>query len=471
LTRRGANATDDVTGRASSDSLTEPLALRGRRPGDVPLLTALQPNILRPHVRDSLRVFLLRIDDATAARASLARIARDRRLMKSAAYHFDELANHRAHNAEGTAFVEIALSNSGYERLEVPNDRRPPDTAFRAGMSARRDLLADPDPRGWDYTHPIHGLLLVGSQSAAVTDERVRLVHGELKGMATVGEETGETLYNHEHVPMEHFGYVDGRSQPLFVTEDAERERDTTDGISVWDPLVPLDRVLVPDPGATESGHSFGSYLIYRKLEQNVKTFDAKEDLVAQLLALSKSDEERAGAMLVGRFEDGTPVAIQSAGRGSMPIANNFTYADDAQGTKCPHFAHIRVMNDRKGASGERIVIARRGQTYGARPDIDDPEAAAPSGGVGLLFMAAVSDIESQFERLQQAANGAGAWPRDPVIGQGTAGAAAMEFPRVWGGSDMTPCPDALTPVVTMRGGEYFFVPSLTFLRHLDGGA
>ena len=76
-------------------------------------------------------------------------------------------------------------------------------------------------------------------------------------------------------------------------------------------------------------------------------------------------------------------------------------------------------------------------------PDLGDPEAAAPSGGVGLLFMAVVSDIESQFEQLQEAANGTSEWPRDPVIGQGAAGAAAMRFPRVWGGSDMTPCPDA----------------------------
>jgi deferrochelatase/peroxidase EfeB len=469
LTARSADAVDDVD-RAGSDSLTQPLALRGRRPGDVPLLRALQPNILRPHVRDSLQLFLLRIDDAPAARASLARIARDHRLMKSAAYHFDELQAHRAHGAEGTAFVEIALSRSGYERLEVPNDRRPPNAAFRAGMAARRELLADPDPRGWDYTYPIDGLLLVGSQSAALTDERVELVRPELKGIKIVDGEVGETLYNHDHVPMEHFGYVDGRSQPLFVTEDAERERDTTDGTSVWDPLVPLERVLVPDPGATESDHSFGSYLVFRKLEQNVKAFGDKGDHVAQLLALSKSDEERAGAMLVGRFEDGTPVAIQSAGRGATPIANNFTYADDEHGAKCPHFAHIRVMNDRKDAPGERIVIARRGQTYGARPDIDDPEAAAPSVGVGLLFMAVVSDIESQFEELQEAANGTSEWPRDPVIGQGAAGTAEMKFPRVWGGSDMTPCPDALTSAVTMRGGEYFFLPSLPFLRQLDGG-
>ena len=470
MTARGADAIGDVD-RAGSDRLTEPLALRGRRPGDVPLLTALQPNILRPHVRDSLRLFLLRIDDAAAARASLARIARDHRLMKSAACHFDEVANHRAHNAEGTAFVEIAFSRSGYERLDVPDDRRPPNAAFRAGMAARRELLADPDPGEWEYTYPIDGLLLVGSQSPAITDERVGLVRAELKGVKIEDEEVGETLYNHDRVPMEHFGYVDGRSQPLFVTEDAEHERETTDGISVWDPLVPLERVLVPDPGAGESGHSFGSYLVYRKLEQNVKAFGDNGDHVAQLLALSKSDEERAGAMLVGRFEDGTPVAIQSAGRGAIPIANNFTYADDARGAKCPHFAHIRVMNDRKDASGERIVIARRGQTYGARPDLGDPEAAAPSGGVGLLFMAVVSDIESQFEQLQEAANGTSEWPRDPVIGQGAAGAAAMRFPRVWGGSDMTPCPDALTSAVTMRGGEYFFVPSLTFLRQLDGGS
>jgi deferrochelatase/peroxidase EfeB len=211
----------------------------------------------------------------------------------------------------------------------------------------------------------------------------------------------------------------------------------------------------------------YGSYFVYRKLEQNVRAFAAAEHLVAQLLGLSGDEAERAGAMLVGRFEDGAPVAIQSAGRAPVPVPNNFTYADDPRGTKCPHFAHIRVMNDRSTAPGERIVIARRGQAYGPRPDLGRSGAALPTAGVGLLFMAAVADIETQFEGLQRRANGSTEDAADPVIGQGPGGGAAMEFPLGWGEDAMRPCADALTRAVTMKGGEYLFLPSITFLQGL----
>jgi deferrochelatase/peroxidase EfeB len=471
LTARSVGRSSETPDHTGSDVLTEPLALRGRKPSDVPLLAALQPNILRPHVRESLRLLLIRIEDAAAARAGLARIAGNPDLMKSAADHFDEVDAHRSSRAYGSAFVGIALSRSGYDRLGVNRDRQPGDLAFRAGMSARADVLRDPDPRGWDYPQPVDMIVLVGSHDVEVTARRLRLIFAELDGIRIVADETGMTLRNEHDVAIEHFGYVDGRSQPLFVWEDAQRERELTDGTSAWDPLVALDRVLVRDPGVPDAASAFGSYLIYRKLAQNVQAFDANERRVASLLGLKKEDAERAGAMLVGRFEDGTPVAIQSAEGSSSPVPNNFTYADDERGTKCPHFAHIRMMNTRSADPHHRVVIARRGQTYGARPDIGRPDARVPSEGVGLLFMAVVSEIHSQFEALQQAANGDQMRARDPVIGQGPVGGAPMEFPLGWAGSERRSLPDAVTQAVRMRGGGYFFLPSLTFLRRLGGGS
>lgn len=472
MTARSAGEAGEIEspGRAGSDRLTEPLALRGRRPGDIPLLAALQPNILRPHVRDSLRLLLIQITDPAAARASIGRIARNPRLMKTAADHFDEVDAHRGSQAPGSAFVGIALSHSGYQRLEVPHHRFPADAAFREGMSARGGALRDPDRCVWDYAQPIDMIVLVGSHEPELTAARVALVLDDLRGIRVLAEEPGETLHNKQDEPIEHFGYVDGRSQPLFVREDADHERDTKGGIDVWDPLVSLDRVLVPDPGVSDRPDCYGSYLIYRKLEQNVRAFEAKERLVAKLVRLRGADKERAGAMLVGRFEDGTPVAIRPCETGAIPALNNFTYADDERGMKCPHFAHIRMMNDRALGPRERVVIARRGQTYGSRPDLADPNASPPVAGVGLLFMAVVSDIPRQFEQLQQAANGDETHAGDPVIGQGPAGGAALKFPRVWGRKKTRSCPDALMRPVTMKGGEYFFLPSITFLRHLDRG-
>jgi hypothetical protein len=84
--------------------------------------------------------------------------------------------------------------------------------------------------------------------------------------------------------------------------------------------------------------------------------------------------------------------------------------------------------------------------------------------------MAVVSDIEGQFEQLQRAANGNARQPGDPVIGQGLATGEEMKFPLKWGEAAVRSSPGALARAVTMKGGEYFFLPSMTFLRRLDNG-
>jgi deferrochelatase/peroxidase EfeB len=50
-------------------------------------------------------------------------------------------------------------------------------------------------------------------------------------------------------------------------------------------------------------------------------------------------------------------------------------------------------------------------------------------------------------------------------------GGAAMEFPLEWAGNERRSLPDALTQAVSMRGGGYFFLPSMTFLQRLGGGS
>ncbi len=113
--------------------------------------------------------------------------------------------------------------------------------------------------------------MVVGSHDGDRSDERVQEVLRTMGGACRlVAEELGTTLTNAAGDGIEHFGYVDGRSQPLFIAEDLDHERETTDGTDRWDPLVPLQHVLVPDPGCT---HAFGSYLVYRKLEQDVRAF------------------------------------------------------------------------------------------------------------------------------------------------------------------------------------------------------
>jgi len=51
---------------------------------------------------------------------------------------------------------------------------------------------------------------------------------------------------------------------------------------------------------------------VFRKLEQNVWGFKKREEELAHDLGLKEEEEERAGALIVGRFEDGTPVTLSA---------------------------------------------------------------------------------------------------------------------------------------------------------------
>jgi Dyp-type peroxidase family len=460
-----------VASHAGADLLDGPLVLRDLRTGDTAsrMLALLQPNIIHPHVRSHLRLLALRVQAPAEARHVLAEVARG---MKSAAQQHDELRAYRASGAAGTAFVSIGLSAGGYERLGIERAHRPRSEAFDAGLQHRD--LGDPAPSTWEpaYRDGIDVLVVVGSHHDEVTDRKVREVLGAFAGsLEVVADETGCSLTNSRGDGIEHFGYVDGRSQPLFIDEELEAERRTGDGLVRWNPLVPLSHVLVADPGVPGDHHAFGSYLVYRKLEQNVQAFKRQEQRLAEELGLVGDDAERAGALLIGRFEDGTPLTL-AANEGMPPIPNDFTYDDDP-GTRCPLGAHIRVVNARVADPADRTVIARRGQGYGVRGD--DPEdgdiASKPSGGVGLLFMAVVAGLERQFESLQRAANGDDGGPPDAVMGQRRDGAGRGQLDLSTGWND--PCARrvrvSVDPVVTLRGGEYCFLPSLAFLRGLDG--
>src|SRR5262245_45623460 len=106
---------------------------------------------------------------------------------------------------------------------------------------------------------------------------------------------------------IEHFGYVDGRSQPLFFATDVISERQAS-GVQRWDPSAPLSLALVADPYTESDEDCLGSYLVFRKLEQNVCGFREREAQLAQWLGLKGSAVQRAGALIMGRFRDGTPL-------------------------------------------------------------------------------------------------------------------------------------------------------------------
>lgn len=399
----------------------------------------------------------------------------------------------------------LFLSSSGYELLGQTIEK-PAGNAFNLGMAARQGTLDDPEQGKWDQNwsgaRP-DALFLIADADSNVVDEEVATITDWLQqvGVTVMSVERGlqQTRNFQPGTPqaVEHFGYVDGRSQPLFLQEDIDSEAK-----GGWDPVFKPSQFIVKDPNGAHPV-SAGSFFVFRKLEQNVRGFNAAEDTLGRkIFGIPDNAPEtpeirekldRAGAMVVGRFEDGTPLVNSDKGLAADP-PNNFDYSGDPDASKCPFHAHIRKVNPRGDierqtgiqdpATGRTPIMARRGITYGPlRPHNADLSEFADSGNepekdVGLLFMAYMADIEGQFEFTQQSWADSGKFAGnlnktvvrpltgiDPIIGQSSSKA---DRDYTWD-DGWTPGGVSrkigFTQFVTMKGGEYFFAPSLTFLR------
>lgn len=429
----------------------------------------------------------------------------------------NQLRNNRRYppHLDGGTVRCFFLSASGYralgEHAEMPDGQ-----AFRDGMENRRSELSDPPRSDWGApawaTHRPDAMLLLADASDHILNIQVGIIKQWLKlaGCHLLMVETGlqqTRKFRKDGDPegVEHFGYVDGRSQPLFLQEDLDRELESvahepkntfdTSGV-IWEPAFKPSQFILEDKNG-RLPLSAGSYFVFRKLEQNIRGFNAAEDELGRAIfgkGATPDQLDRAGAMVVGRFEDGTPLTASKAGTASA-VPNGFTYAADADGDRCPFHAHIRKTNPRGDVqrqvplpdqTGDRApIIARRGITYGPKrpmsPDgseFDDKDRE-PVHGSGLLFMAYMASLEDQFEFTQKSwANnaqfagniGEAMHPPtgiDPVIGQAAGNPTTTREHTYRDGHTpgSQPILHTFEQFVHMKGGEYFFAPSLSFLR------
>ncbi len=508
--RKPKQATSDEGAKLSGwQQRTVPLAADD--PDRKALLADLQGNILSGHGRDlAVHLFVTFTGDAGAARAWLKNTARS--YVVTAAAQVAASKSFRFSGIDGGVFGHISLSAAGYGALgfkpsELPKSSNPRNRdgrsgyadVFAGGMKARQRYLLDPAVSAWEsgYQEAVHVLVILACDNEAMLSAAVDKVVGSLEGVGkVVARETGMGLTRQldPHDPstvvhVEHFGYMDGRSQPVFLQEQVDAER-KSGGIDVWNPAARLNLALVNDP-LGDSSMSFGSFLVYRKLDQNVSAFNRAVNALAGELGVKP---DLAGAMAMGRFKDGTPVVLQGVD-GRTDVANNFDFSSDPTGLRCPFQAHIRKANPRGESVGEgddtveqvnahRIV--RRGIPYGGPLNVSDDPANQPTGGVGLLFFCYQGDIWEQFEVIQrrwcnnpfflqpQKSKAPGyedATGLDPIIGQSHPTApnparAPENWPKGWG-EPTTTVETQLAKFVTMKGGEYFFSPSMSFLLGL----
>lgn len=339
--------------------------------------------------------------------------------------------------------------------------------------------------------------------------------------------------------PKEHFGFADGISDPVFEGQYRPKDMETavigrgkrTGG--AWEPIATGEFILghpdesqelPPTAMPPEFTHN-GTYMAFRKLHENVGTFDEilteEAESYAKMMDVPLEEaKETLRAKMCGRWSDGVPLAkvptyadwkkfSKDSGFDDpdplealkkqraylrSPEASDFRYADDMEGLKCPGGAHIRRMNTRDyldpfnqtgtdpktdqqyknetatHALNKRRRILRRGLPYGA----SDPKANSDKTEQGVAMMLIGANLFRQFEFVQQQ------WiqygldfhqgnntcpmlgnhdhhkrhtiPADPKSGKP---------PYVM---------SKLKTFVECRGGDYFFIPSMTALRLIAMG-
>jgi Dyp-type peroxidase family len=280
----------------------------------------------------------------------------------------------------------------------------------------------------------------------------------------------------------EHFGFLDGVAQPRLAGIDlpdtppmGTPRRMRWQSLPVGEFVVghrDAEGVLVPVPAAGWATN--GSYLVLRKLHQDVAAF---RSLVGEAGRHFPGGPELLAAKIVGRWPDGTPLALSPdapdpALADDPARINDFRFSDDPDGLRCPLGAHVRRANPRDGAGIGGVMttrhrILRRGVPYG--PRLAD---GSTDDGVdrGLVFVCFAADIERQFEFLQRR------WLNDgDVLGVGHGPDPLLGLPERGDVFKVPGSPPFLLPLerplVAARGGAYLFQPGRRALQELADGA
>jgi deferrochelatase/peroxidase EfeB len=269
-------------------------------------------------------------------------------------------------------------------------------------------------------------------------------------------------------------------------------------------PLLPaLDQPQKKDLGRN------GTYLVIRQLVQDVRGFWQFAD---KATASNPEERTRLAEAMIGRAVDGSPLLplrnqpIDGVGSDEKDRGyNQFTFDSDPAGARCPFGSHIRRANprnadfpnpvngaishliqtlgfSRKGLRDDLMSPARfhrllrRGREYG--PGLSPHDALQPKPDKederGLHFICINGNIARQFEFVQ------GAWlmstkfnglseESDPMMGD-RAPVAGCPLPDMFSiprESGLRKRCNNVPQFVTVRGGAYFFLPSLRALRYI----
>jgi Dyp-type peroxidase family len=448
------------------------------------------------HLSHSKYLFL-RIEDAVKAKGWLRSLLQHQRIASSLWTEKPSFA------------VNLALTHTGLQTLGASAELLQSfSKEFIEGMAEpnRSRQLGDLGinaPTHWEQPWQPNAtvdLLLILQATAADLNSLYEEYQGQLEpsGLSLLAVETG-------YIPAdskEHFGFHDSISQPIIEgSPQATKTCSAQDLIKAGEfilgylnedgnypstPTVPVSQdqshslALLPETTLKDFGRN-GSYVVFRKMAQDVAGFrryfqDTFATPEERLLMMSKVvGRWPSGAPLV-QAPEADPLGDRLPANDCLADSNDFTYRpEDPQGFRCPMSSHIRRTNPRDALgqdveesikSSRRRRLLRRGVVYGDPL----PESAMEDDGQprGLLFFCINANIRRQFEFVQQSWINAPTFnglydERDPLVGYNPDNSPRnMIVPQEPLSRKL-----CLPNFVSLKGGAYFFLPSLSALNFL----
>jgi len=405
-------------------------------------------------------------------------------------------------------FTSVGLHTLGLSK----NNLRTFSREFREGMVTlhRQRLLGDHDsndPKNWNWGGPdneaVHIILMVFDTNEEKLNKHIQQLHEELKqnGLKEILVIDAPTFPEGK----EHFGFRESISQPAIIGSGVSGIKN--DNIEAGEfvmgykneyevyPDSPLlkekqgnDNLLLNDVAGTgykDFGRN-GTYFVLRQLKEDVDGFwnflndkSKNEDG-----SFNPEESTKIAAKMMGRWPGGEPlVKYPDKDPGVLSDDNDFNYIEtDKMGTKCPFGSHIRRTNPRDnfeetGPSESLQLtrkhrIMRRVRSYGEKFTASATNHTT-NGEVGILFGCFGADISRQFEFIQYTwAN----YPKfkqlysdpDPFIGvkenPGNDIEQQFTIPQTTVNRYIT----GLKSFVTVKGGAYFFFPSVNVVEFLS---
>ena len=444
--------------------------------------TDIQGFVLRGYNLPFARYFFLHFSNAQQGRALIGRLLGQ------------ITTGQKWDGGKPSSTVNVAFTYVGLDQLELPDATLLTfPVEFQQGMKSRADILGDTgvnDPDQWDELWSkdnVHVWLGINALTRQALDERSTQMQSLLDSVGGVTvldtQDAAAIFVEGKPTTKEHFGYTDGFGNPDYL--GVERSSQPGQGKMLpdgkWGPLATGELLLgyadeageVPPAPVPHILANNGTFMVYRKLHQNVAKYRAYLDAQS---ALYGGGREKLAAKFIGRWPDGTPLEA-SPDKPDSAIAQDpmrstaFKYGDDPEGKCCPMGAHIRRVHPRDafGFDGRLINrrrITRRGLPYG--PFAAEGALVSDEVERGVIFMALNASISRQFEFVQQQ------WIQygndshlgnDKDVLMGNHGGHGKFV--VQGDERPTNPPficSNLPDFVELRGGDYFFLPSITAL-------